>query len=186
MDLFRSKKKKDMSEHSHASEPMSGTASGEASSPASTHSLNSRQGTLSHHSRTTLDQGIDALVDSDEEAAEIFDDDEEDMVVQSASGSIVDGAASLTSPRNFKDVMDELRLAVPTIIQHEVADASRNSFTDHDHNDQNSVGTESDDDNKSGGSDSAEDYTDDEDEGADGYKPGGYHPVKVGESYNQR
>lgn len=40
---------------------------------------------------------------------------------------------------------------------------------------------------KSGhGSDSAEDYTDDEDEGDDGYKPGGYHPVKVGEVYNQR
>ena len=36
------------------------------------------------------------------------------------------------------------------------------------------------------GSDSAEDYTDDEDEGEDGYKPGGYHPVKVGEVYNQR
>ena len=35
-------------------------------------------------------------------------------------------------------------------------------------------------------SDSAEDYTDDEDEGEDGYKPGGYHPVKVGEVYNQR
>jgi len=42
-------------------------------------------------------------------------------------------------------------------------------------------------DKKSGhGSDSAEDYTDDEDEGEDGYKPGGYHPVKVGEVYNQR
>lgn len=36
------------------------------------------------------------------------------------------------------------------------------------------------------GSDSAEDYTDDEDEGEDGYKVGGYHPVKVGEVYNQR
>ena len=36
------------------------------------------------------------------------------------------------------------------------------------------------------GSDSAEDYTDDEDEGEDGYKPGGYHPVKVGEVYNQQ
>ena len=35
-------------------------------------------------------------------------------------------------------------------------------------------------------SDSAEDYSDDEDEGEDGYKPGGYHPVKVGEIYNQR
>lgn len=35
-------------------------------------------------------------------------------------------------------------------------------------------------------SDSGEDYTDDEDEGEDGYKPGGYHRVNVGEVYNQR
>jgi hypothetical protein len=35
-------------------------------------------------------------------------------------------------------------------------------------------------------SDSAEDYTDDEDEGEDGYKAGGYHPVSIGEVYNQR
>jgi len=35
-------------------------------------------------------------------------------------------------------------------------------------------------------SESAEDYSDDEDEGEDGYKPGGYHPVKLGEIYNQR
>lgn len=42
--------------------------------------------------------------------------------------------------------------------------------------------------NKDGGndSDSGSDYTDDEDEGEAGYKPGGYHPVKVGEVYNQR
>jgi hypothetical protein len=33
---------------------------------------------------------------------------------------------------------------------------------------------------------SSEDYTDDEDEGEDGYKPGGYHPVKLGEVYNER
>lgn len=36
------------------------------------------------------------------------------------------------------------------------------------------------------GNESAEDYSDDEDEGEDGYKPGGYHRVKVGEVYNQR
>jgi len=35
-------------------------------------------------------------------------------------------------------------------------------------------------------SDSGSDYTDDEDEGEAGYKAGGYHPVKVGEVYNQR
>jgi hypothetical protein len=36
------------------------------------------------------------------------------------------------------------------------------------------------------GSDSGSDYTDDEHEGEAGYKPGGYHPVKIGEIYNQR
>lgn len=30
---------------------------------------------------------------------------------------------------------------------------------------------------------SDEDYSDDGDEGADGYKPGGYHPVQIGEMY---
>eukprot|EP00548_Thalassiothrix_antarctica_P012535 CAMPEP_0194161084 /NCGR_PEP_ID=MMETSP0152-20130528/78741_1 /TAXON_ID=1049557 /ORGANISM="Thalassiothrix antarctica, Strain L6-D1" /LENGTH=1067 /DNA_ID=CAMNT_0038870835 /DNA_START=245 /DNA_END=3448 /DNA_ORIENTATION=- len=41
---------------------------------------------------------------------------------------------------------------------------------------------------KDGGhvSDSGSDYTDDDYEGEAGYKAGGYHPVKVGEVYNQR
>ena len=37
-----------------------------------------------------------------------------------------------------------------------------------------------------GGSGSNEDYSNDEDEGEDGYKLGGYHPVKIAEVYNQR
>lgn len=40
------------------------------------------------------------------------------------------------------------------------------------------------DDDKS--SESGEDYTDDEDEGESGYKPGGYHPVQVGDVFNQK
>lgn len=36
------------------------------------------------------------------------------------------------------------------------------------------------------GNESTEDYSDDDDEGEDGYKPGGYHRVTVGEVYNQR
>ena len=42
------------------------------------------------------------------------------------------------------------------------------------------------DDDKDKGNESTEDYSDDEDEGEDGYKAGGYHRVKVGEVYNQR
>ena len=34
--------------------------------------------------------------------------------------------------------------------------------------------------------DSDEDYSDDDDEGSEGYKVGGYHPVKVGEVYHRR
>lgn len=56
------------------------------------------------------------------------------------------------------------------------SDAESNSDDDDDDDHKKSVN----------GSDSGEDYTDDEDEGEDGYKPGGYHPVKVGEVYNQR
>lgn len=36
------------------------------------------------------------------------------------------------------------------------------------------------------GSESGEDYSDDEDEGEDGYKVGGYHRVHIGDVYNQR
>lgn len=39
---------------------------------------------------------------------------------------------------------------------------------------------------KEKGNESTEDYSDDEDEGEEGYKVGGYHRVKVGEVYNQR
>jgi hypothetical protein len=31
---------------------------------------------------------------------------------------------------------------------------------------------------------SDEDYADDGDEGSDGYKPGGYHPVHIGDKFN--
>jgi serine/threonine protein kinase len=33
---------------------------------------------------------------------------------------------------------------------------------------------------------SDEDYSDDDDEGTEGYRPGGYHPVKLGEVYNSK
>lgn len=40
--------------------------------------------------------------------------------------------------------------------------------------------------NKKGDSEHEEDYTESDDEGADGYRKGGYHVVTVGEIYNQR
>lgn len=65
------------------------------------------------------------------------------------------------------------------------SDASNASTDDDDDDDMSASSFE--DKNKGGsGGHSSEDYTDDEDEGEDGYKPGGYHPVKLGEVYNQR
>merc|ERR1719389_577012 len=40
--------------------------------------------------------------------------------------------------------------------------------------------------NKKGDSEHEEDYTESDDEGADGYRKGGYHVVNIGEIYNQR
>ena len=65
---------------------------------------------------------------------------------------------------------------------------SNNEDDDDDNDEIDNTGENDDnnDDDKSNNSESAEDYSDDEDEGEDGYKAGGYHPVKVGEVYNQR
>mmetsp|Transcript_5964 Transcript_5964/g.8953 ORF Transcript_5964/g.8953 Transcript_5964/m.8953 type:complete len:975 (+) Transcript_5964:803-3727(+) len=76
--------------------------------------------------------------------------------------------------------------------------SSGSSETETDDDDEAAVSTEDDDDDdddrrtssvgskRSKGNESAEDYSDDEDEGEDGYRVGGYHRVKVGEVYNQR
>mmetsp|Transcript_35798 Transcript_35798/g.83379 ORF Transcript_35798/g.83379 Transcript_35798/m.83379 type:complete len:1315 (-) Transcript_35798:54-3998(-) len=45
---------------------------------------------------------------------------------------------------------------------------------------------EAEDEDSQNGAGSPDDYTDDEDEGEEGYKPGGYHPVKFGEVYGRR
>jgi len=114
--------------------------------------------------------GIDALIDSDEDGAEIFDDcesdDEDDVATPSSKRS------TLSKTEQFKDVLNML-----------VTNATDDVRDDDDDDDDDDSSQNSDD---KSASDSAEDYTDDEDEGEDGYKPGGYHPVKVGEVYNQR
>lgn len=127
---------------------------------------------------TAASISIDALVDSDNETADIFDDNEEDdpntaSFRHSPSGK-EHSVVVLTNPRlplhNQKVEDDESE-------SEEDASMSSSSSTD-------SKGGDGD--PKSDDSASGEDYTDDEDEGEDGYKPGGYHPVKVGETYNQR
>ena len=159
---------------------------------------------------TNLDesmQAMDALVDSDPESTEIFDDHEREgsgdryppSSPTSNASAAADAVRHLTSPlfgggggqarnggRSFHgrdgpsgrangrgDDDDE-----PS-----AEDSSRGTQDDslsHDDDDD-----DDDDDHKSDHS-SGEDYSDDEDEGEEGYRPGGYHRVSIGEVYNQR
>jgi hypothetical protein len=156
-------------------------------------------------------QSIDDLVDSSEEA-DIFDDDDDDLdetPSKSITGSL--SASSTKSPGSLQDLAKNLGgtspfLSIPKTVQHgakndfdgprDLASSKSSSVgsvnsadelsSDDDDDDDDKPRKKDDDDDDDKGSDSAEDYTDDEDEGQDGYKPGGYHPVKVGEVYNQR
>lgn len=169
---------------------------------------------------------IDALVDSDAEGADIFDDDddEDDVGSTTHTGSIHSRASASGEPSpnsNYTEVVQNLAtspflsplaakgdmsegsldLEITLTSRHSKHSASsklskdsivrglsgeridETSAKSENHDNDNDSKTSQNDDR---GSDSAEDYSDDEDEGQDGYKPGGYHPVKVGEVYNQR
>lgn len=142
--------------------------------------------------------GLDGLLaDSDEdEGAEVFDDDDDegDTPSRSHAGSV--SASSTLSPKSFKEVVQNLGVSnflIPKMVQHENivsmdADGRGDSFeSSEEEEDVTEYDEEHEDDGEDDkGSESAEDYTDDEDEGQEGYKVGGYHPVTVGELYNQR
>jgi hypothetical protein len=133
---------------------------------------------------------IDDLVDSDQDSgAEIFDDDEDnDNFSETPSKQSVAGSSSM-SPKSFHEVVQSLAsgaaspllLSIPAVIQRGGRESNNPSSSKRSSQSGSKRGEENDDD-----SDSAEDYSDDEDEGLDSYKPGGYHPVEVGEVYNQR
>lgn len=173
---------------------------------------------------------IDALVDSDAEGADIFDDDDEDDIASTTHTGSINSKTSRTndpipgeaSHTNFTEVVQNLAtspflspLAGRGDISTGSLDLEINLSSRHSKHSMSSKlsrdslvhglserfdelsvksdGRRKDNDNDSKtsqnddrGSDSAEDYSDDDDEGQDGYKPGGYHPVKVGEVYNQR
>eukprot|EP00569_Conticribra_weissflogii_P007842 CAMPEP_0171342918 /NCGR_PEP_ID=MMETSP0878-20121228/15707_1 /TAXON_ID=67004 /ORGANISM="Thalassiosira weissflogii, Strain CCMP1336" /LENGTH=1114 /DNA_ID=CAMNT_0011845721 /DNA_START=777 /DNA_END=4121 /DNA_ORIENTATION=- len=151
---------------------------------------------LSGHSNT--------LLDSDDEVTDVFEDDDGGMVDESNHG----GDWANNSPqkgRSSRSSKSRSASAARTDNGREggtsVSSNSSTSSSMGENYDNASVGTteSENEDSATGGkgggstkpssgnvSDSAEDYTDDEDEGEDGYKPGGYHPVKVGEVYNQR
>mmetsp|Transcript_10402 Transcript_10402/g.28742 ORF Transcript_10402/g.28742 Transcript_10402/m.28742 type:complete len:986 (+) Transcript_10402:337-3294(+) len=142
-------------------------------------------------------QAIDALVDSDPEGTDIFDDSDNDDDDQNAS-SITSRQSSQhpsESPAdNFKDVVRNLGQPLLSTVPKLVMPSSDGDDSGED-DALESDGSSSSDDREETGSDkddgsaesgSAEDYSDDEEEGEDGYKPGGYHRVSVSETYNQR
>ena len=141
---------------------------------------------------------VDIIVDSDED--EIFDDEDDED-----GGQGDDKAVGTDVPAQSLDYRDMLA-AGTSVMQKVIKTAGReeeesqrtgDSYhssegeSDDDDDDGDDTESEEEEDEKGnekggGGSDSGEDYTDDEDEGEDGYRPGGYHPVKIGEVYNQR
>jgi len=141
---------------------------------------------------TASGAGVDSLnaLDSDDGAdMDIFDDDDHDDYNRGGSGggsrNDIFADESDKSPISWSGtgkkkqvsaaLRDEIKellnkpLTIPALIP--------KKHVEHGSDD------EDDDDDKS--SESGEDYTDDEDEGESGYKPGGYHPVKVGDIFNQ-
>jgi hypothetical protein len=145
----------------------------------------------SHMEGLSLDNNgsNDEILDFDEDDA-VYEDDNSDDEEELRKHTPDD--VSQQSDRSKNHVRDKHRvLEDESQAQSERSVSSSSSMGAYDNA---SVGTtESEEDDEEGGihksghgSDSAEDYTDDEDEGEDGYKVGGYHPVKVGEVYNQR
>lgn len=132
--------------------------------------------------------GVESLkmLDSDDGAdMDIFDDDDDDYgagrdaIAEKSPGSWaagVGGPKKQVSPALREEIKDLLNtpLTIPTLVQPK----GRNK----DHSDDEDDDDEGEEDKSS---ESGEDYTDDEDEGESGYKPGGYHPVNVGDVFNQ-
>lgn len=129
--------------------------------------------------------GVESLkmLDSDDGAdMDIFDDDEDELagLNDKSPGSWaagVGGPKKQVSAALREEIKDLLNtpLTIPAL-KPKKRDKDKDGPSDEDHDDHG-------DDDKS--SESGEDYTDDEDEGESGYKPGGYHPVNVGDVFNQ-
>ena len=146
--------------------------------------------------------GVESLkmLDSDDGAdMDIFDDDD-DEYAGGGSGR-KDSFADEKSPISWSGtgkkkqvsaaLRDEIKellntpLTIPSLVQPK-SKSGRDSGRDRErHHDGSDDDDDDDDDNEDKSSESGEDYTDDEDEGESGYKAGGYHPVKVGDVFNQ-
>jgi hypothetical protein len=103
-------------------------------------------------------------------------------VEKSPTSWVAGGPRKQVSPALREEIKDLLStpLTIPAL-QSRKRDEGGTSDEEHDADDDDEEG-EGDEDKSS---ESGEDYTDDEDEGESGYKPGGYHPVNVGDIFNQ-
>ena len=137
-------------------------------------------------------QAIDALVDSDPEETDIFDDSDNDEDQNTSSiHSRQSSQQPSESPASFKDVVRNLGQpllnTVPKMVMRDGDDDSGGEKAlASDGESSSNARDQTASSNKDDDSGSAEDYSDDEDEGEDGYKPGGYHRVSLSETYNQR
>ena len=159
---------------------------------------------------------MDALVDSNPESKELFDDNEggEDgfppppsplsQLTSSQGGISASNTGQQQLPqriggRSFHDRDlsdfggpdddDDTGRRIPNRRRDEddtLSDGNDSPRTEHDSLSQAEDDEDDEDDDKKSDHSSGEDYSDDEDEGEDGYRPGGYHRVSVGETYNQR
>lgn len=141
---------------------------------------------------------VDSILDDSDEENNVFEDDDEEVMHPSShplaiySNSKTPPKMSAEQAAGFAAVADKepRPVLIKALDRQPETPPSASTTAENEYNtgDDESDESESDDDSaqKSGNSDSAEDYSDDEDEGEDGYKAGGYHPVKVSEVYNQR
>ena len=141
---------------------------------------NDMRGNSSAHSPSggSKSGGVESLkmLDSDDGAdMDIFDDDDDDIINQVANVGAPKKKVSAAIKEEIRDLLNK-PLTIPALVQQK---SGRDKNDDRDDDDDDHDGE----DDKS--SESGEDYTDDEDEGESGYKPGGYHPVNVGDVFNQ-
>lgn len=140
--------------------------------------------------------GVESLkmLDSDDGAdMGIFDDDDGDEYAGSGrkeTSSFSDDKSPISwSGTGKKKVVsaalrDEIKELLNTPLTIPALNPKNKGGRDRDR-DRGDSDDDDDDDHDDKSSESGEDYTDDEDEGQSGYKAGGYHPVKVGDIFNQ-
>ena len=148
---------------------------------------------------TTGGGGVESLkmLDSDDGAdMDIFDDDDGDEYAggggagrkESSSFSDDKSPISWSGTGKKKVVSAALRDEIKQLLNTPLTIPAlnpKNKGRDRDRDRGDSDDDDDDDDHDDKSSESGEDYTDDEDEGESGYKAGGYHPVKVGDIFNQ-